>query len=108
MYWVRALIVGILLTGEIHLFSAEIFHHHDEIARVCQLDFHGGPFLHPGQQPSPLCPICQIVRNGSVRPSVQSVVQKPDRESTYQPVTRQARYSPSLPQSLLARGPPLS
>ena len=103
----RALIVGILLTGEIHLFSAEIFHHHYEVARVCQLDYQGGPFLHAGQQPNPLCPICQIVRNSSVRPAVQSLFQKLDQEATFQPVTRQARYSPNLSQSLLARAPPL-
>jgi hypothetical protein len=105
---VRALIVGLLLAGEIHLFSAEIFHHHEEVTRICQLDYVGGPFLHPGQKVAPLCPICQIVSNGSVRPAVQSYVQKSDQESTYQPVTRQARYSLNLNQSVLARGPPLS
>jgi hypothetical protein len=107
-YWVRALIVGVLLTGEIHLFSAEILHHHDEVARVCQIDHHAGTYLHPAQDLSPLCPLCQIVRSSSVRPAVQSVVQKPDGESTYHPISRQARYSPNLTPTLLARGPPLS
>ncbi len=104
----RALIVGLLLTGEVHLFSAEIFHHHEEVARICQIEHRGGPYLHSGQQTTPLCPICQIVSNGSVRPAVQSYIQKSDQESTFRPVTRQVRYSLNLNQSLLARGPPLS
>jgi len=107
-YWLRALMVGVLLTGEIHLFSAEIFHHHTEVARICQIEHHGGPYLHASQDLSPLCPLCQIVLNGSVRPAVQSIVQKPHQESTYRPITRQARYSPNLAASLLARAPPLS
>jgi len=105
---VRALMVGLLLTGEIHLFTAEIFHHHSEVARVCQFEHQGGPYLHAAQELSPLCPLCQIVRSSSVRPAVQSFVQKPDQESNYQPIARQARYSPNLTQSLLARAPPLS
>ena len=100
--------VGVLLAGEIHLFSAEIFHHHTEVARICQIEHHGGPYLHASQDLSPLCPLCQIVLNGSVRPAVQSIVQKPHQESTYRPITRQARYSPNLAASLLARAPPLS
>ena len=107
-FWVRALIVGLLLTGQIHLFSAEIFHHHTEVTRLCQIEHHGGPYLHAGQQPIPLCPICQIARNGSVPPAVESTVRKPDQESAFQLVTRQTKYSPNLPQALLARGPPLS
>lgn len=107
-YWVHALIVGVLLTGEIHLFSAEILHHHDEVARVCQIEHYGGPYLHAAQELSPLCPLCQIVRNGSVRPAVQSPVQKPRRESAYQSVARPARHSANLTLSLLARAPPLS
>jgi hypothetical protein len=106
-FWVRALIVGLLLTGEIHLYSAEILHHHSEAARFCQVEHQGGRYLHAGQQLSPLCPLCQIVRNGSVRPAVQSLFQKADRETTFQPATRQARYSTNLPPSLLARAPPL-
>jgi len=105
---VRALIVGVLLTGEFHLFSAEIFHHHTDVAKLCQFDYHGGPFLHLAQGLNSDCPLCQVVRNGSVRPSVQSVVQKSNQESAYQPVARQSRYSSILTQSLLARGPPLS
>jgi hypothetical protein len=100
--------VGVLLIGEIHLFSAEIFHHHDEVARICQIEHHGGPYLHASQELAPLCPLCQIVRNGSVRPAVQSLVQKTVQESNYQPVIRQSRYSASLALSLQARAPPLS
>lgn len=107
-FWVRALIVGVLLVGEIHLFSAEIFHHHEEVARVCQIQHHGGAYLHAAPELCSLCPLCQIVRSGSVRPAVQSLVQKPDGESTYHLVTRLARYSPKLTPSLLARAPPLS
>ena len=55
-YWVRALIVGVLLTGEIHLFSAEIFHHHNEVARVCQIEHHGGTYLHAAQELSSALP----------------------------------------------------
>ncbi len=100
--------VGVLLTGEIHLFTAEIFHHHTEVARVCQIEHHGGPYLHAAQDLSPLCPLCQIVRSSSVRPAVQSVIQKPYQESTYLPISRQAHSSPNLASALLARGPPLS
>ena len=100
--------VGVLLTGEVHLFCAEIFHHHAEVARVCQIAHDGGTYLHAAQDLNPLCPLCQIVRNGSVRPAVPSIVQKPQRESAYQPFTRPARYSPNLAQALLARAPPLS
>ncbi|MGA3326587.1 MAG: hypothetical protein ABSF45_19130 [Terriglobia bacterium] len=107
-YWVQALIVGVLLTGEIHLFTAEILHHHDEVARVCQIEHQGGAYLHAAQGLSPLCPLCQIVRNSSVRPAIQSHVLKPEQETNYQPVTRRARYSPNLTPSLLARAPPLS
>ncbi|MFZ0964903.1 MAG: hypothetical protein WAO35_28940 [Terriglobia bacterium] len=106
-YWVRAAIVGVLLAGEIHLFFAEILHHHDEVARVCQMEHRGGTYLHPAQDLNPLCPLCQIVRSGSVRPAVQTLVQKPQRVSAYLPITRLARYSPSFTISLLARAPPL-
>ena len=107
-YWVQALIVGVLLTGEIHLFTAEILHHHDEVARVCQIEHQGGAYLHAAQGLSPLCPLCQIVRSNSVRPAVQSLIQKPYQESTYQPIARQARDSACLALSLQARAPPLS
>jgi len=107
-YWLHALIVGALLTGEIHLFTAEIVHHHEEVVRVCQIEHHGGTYLHAAQALNPLCPLCQVVRNGSVRPAVQSSVQKPEQESNYQPKTRQARFSPIFTLSLLARAPPLS
>lgn len=100
--------VGVLLAGEVHLYTAEIFHHHTEVVRLCQIEHRGGPYLHPGQDVAPLCPLCQIVRSGSVRPAVQSSIQKPNQECTYRLVTRQSRYSPNLPQLLLARGPPLS
>jgi hypothetical protein len=98
----------VLLTGQIHLYTAEFTHHHDEDNRVCKSEHHGGSYLHAALEPSPLCPLCQVVRNGSVRPSVQSALPRPDRQSNLQPVTRETRYSPNLPQSLLARGPPLS
>ena len=107
-FWVRGLIVGLLLTGQFHLFSAEIFHHHAEVQRVCEIEHQGGTYLHAGQPLTPLCPICQVVRNGSVRPAVQSSIHKPDQESTYQLIARQSRYSPDLTLLSLARGPPLS
>ena len=107
-FWIRALIVGVLLACEIQLISAEILHHHNEVVAICQIDHQGGPYLHSSQKASPLCPLCQIVRTGSVRPAFLSPVQKLDQESTYQPIVRQSLYSPKLAQSLLARGPPLS
>jgi hypothetical protein len=48
------------------------------------------------------------VRSSSVRPAVQSVIQRPHRESTFQPLARRARISSNFTPSLLARGPPLS
>ena len=71
-FWVHALIVGVLLTGQIHLFTAEIIHHHNEDTRVCKIEHRGGTYLHAAPEISPLCPLCQVVRNGSVRPAVQS------------------------------------
>ena len=100
--------VGVLLAGEVHLYTAEIVHHHEEVIRVCQNEHRGGRYLHAAQDVAPLCPLCQIVRSSSVRPAVQSSIQKPNQECTYQLVTPQSRYSPKLPQLLLARGPPLS
>lgn len=101
--------MGLLLTGEVHLFCAEILHHHDEVARVCQLEHDGGTYWHASQDLSPLCPLCQIARSGSVFPGAnQSLVQKPQLESSYVPLPRLARYSPVLADSLLARAPPLS
>ena len=82
----RALIVGLLLIGEIHLYSGEILHHHDEVSRVCQIEHPGGTYLHSAQVPIPLCPLCQIIRSSSVRPSVQPIIQKPYQESTYLPM----------------------
>jgi hypothetical protein len=108
VFWVRALIVGLLLSGQVHLFSAEIFHHHTDVARLCQIEHQGGAYLHAGQPIIPPCPICQVVRNGSVRPAVQSAIRKPDHESIFQPVTQPAQYSSNSPLTYLARGPPLS
>ncbi len=106
--WVHALIVGMLLTGQIHLYTVEIIHHHDEDTRVCKIGHHGGTYLHAAAELSPVCPLCQVARNGSVRPSVQTAVHKPEVKSTFQPVISQARYSANLAPSLLARAPPLS
>ena len=107
-FWVHALIVGVLLTGQIHLYIAEIIHHHSEDIRICNIEHRGGTYLHAAPEISPLCPLCQVVRNGSIRPGVQSQIHKPDQESAYQPITRQERYSPNVTISLLARAPPLS
>ena len=104
----HTLIAGVLLTGEIHLYWAEGFHHHAEEVNVCQSAHRGGTYLHAAQDLTPPCPLCQIVRSGSVRPAVVAFLQKPQRESTYQPDARQVRYSPNLAHSLLARAPPLS
>jgi hypothetical protein len=98
----------VLLTGELHLFTAEIFHHHTEVARICQIEHHGGPYFHTAPDLSPLCPLCQIVRSSSVRPAIQAIIQKPYQESAYQPLSPQGRYSSYLTPSLLARAPPLS
>jgi len=107
--WVRALIVGVLLAGEIHVYSAEIFHDHNGgVASVGQFERKGATSLQAAQELTPLCPLCQIVRSSSVRPAVQSVIQRPHRESTFQPLARRARISSNFTPSLLARGPPLS
>ena len=100
--------VGVLLTGQLHLYTAEILHHHDEDTKVCKIAHSGGSYLHAAPEVTPICPLCQVVRNGSVRPSVQSPLPKLDRESAYQAVTREARYSANLAPSLQARAPPLS
>ena len=107
-HWALALLAGVFLAGEIHLFCAEILHHHAEVATVCQMGHHGGRYLHAVQDPGPVCPLCQIVRSSSVRPAVQSIAQNPERESNYQSLARQVRCSLRLTASLPARAPPLS
>ena len=104
----HALIVGVLLTGQLHLYTAEILHHHDEVARVCKIAHSRGSYLHTTPVNSPICPLCQVVRNGSVRPSVQAIIPEPDRQSALLAVTREARYSANLAPSLQPRAPPLS
>jgi hypothetical protein len=98
----------VLLTGQLHLYTAEILHHHDEVTQVCKIAHSRGSYLHAAPEISPICPLCQVTRNGSVRPSVQSSLPKPDKGSTYRPITREARCSASLALSLQARAPPLS
>ena len=107
-FWLHALIVGVLLTGQLHLYTAEILHHHDEDIVVCKIAHQGGSYLHAAPEISPICPLCQVVRNGSVRPSAQSPLPNSDRESVYQAVTRETRYSANLAPSLQTRAPPLS
>lgn len=107
-FWVHAVIVGALLTGQIHLYTAEVLHHHDEDTRTCKIEHRAGAYLHATPEISPLCPLCQVIRNGSVRPAVQSRIPKPDRKFVFQPLTCQARYLAGLALSLQARAPPLS
>ena len=107
-FWVHALIVGVLLTAQLHLFTAEILHHHEQDTIACKIAHNGGTYLHTAPEISPLCPLCQVARSSSVRPSVQSPLPKPDSESAYQLVTREIHYSANFAPSLQARGPPLS
>lgn len=107
-YWVHALVVGLALTGEIHLSSVEILHHHDAAVAVCRIAHEGASYLHASQDVSPLCPLCQIVRSSSVRPAVRSLIAKPCSEAAYHLIARNGKYSYRLTQTLLARSPPLS
>ena len=107
-YWVHALVVGLALTGEIHLFSVEILHHHDAAVAVCRIGHEGASYLHASQDVSPLCPLCQLVRSSSVRPAVRSLIANPCSEAAYHLIARNAKYSYRLAQTLLARSPPLS
>ena len=101
--------VCVLIAGEIHLFSAEIFHDHaGGVADVSQFERQSGASLRAPQERSPLCLLCQIARTSSVRPAVQALLQKLILETTYRPVARQVRFSSKLSISLLARSPPLS
>jgi len=105
---VHALIVGVLLTGQLQLYTAEFLHHHEPVNKICKIAHNGGTYLHTTPGISPICPLCQVVRNGAVRPSVQSPLPKPDKESTYRFLTCQAGYSANFAPSLQARAPPLS
>ena len=107
-YWVHALIVGVLLTCEIHLFSSEILHHHEEVARVCQIEHPGGQYLHSPLDLRPLCPLCQIIRNSSLCAAVLPLYQRPDGATPFRLITRRPRFSSILTPPLLARAPPLS
>ena len=107
-FWVRALLVGVLLAGEVHLVSAEILHHHAAIVQFCRYDFQGGPYLHTSPGLDAHCPLCQIVRSSSVIPAVQPIVQKPYQETAYNPRNQSSYYSRDLTSSLQARAPPLS
>jgi hypothetical protein len=78
------------------------------VVAICRLAHDGASHLHASQNANPVCPLCQIVRSGSVRPAVLSVFQKPHRETLYRLTIWEAEYSLSLPQMLGARSPPLS
>ena len=100
--------VGVLLAGEVHLFTAEIFHHHADVANVCQALHEGGHYWHVATDPAILCPICQIMSSGSVRPAVPSSFEKPQGQSHLLYIAPQDCYRFSLAPSLLARAPPLA
>jgi hypothetical protein len=106
--WMRALLVGVLLAGELHLFSAELLHHHRDIGQLVEVPHGPGAYLVRGQDLGTLCPLCQIARSGSVRPATMSVFRRPDQPLTVQNVSRRARPSTDVAFSLLARAPPLS
>ena len=106
-YWLHALIVGLALTGEIHLFSVEVLHHHSIVASLCRVARGGGAHLHASQDVAPLCPLCQIVRGSFVRPVVQTLIQKPHLETPYRLISRDAKYSYRFSLTLPARSPPL-
>jgi hypothetical protein len=105
-YWVHALIVGLALTGEIHLFSVELFHQHTEVGSLCRFARGGGPHLHSGQDIVPLCPLCQMARGSSVRPVTQTLFQQPHLETSYRLVSRDGKYSYRFTTTLPARSPP--
>jgi hypothetical protein len=107
-YWVRALIVGVLLAGEVHLYTAEIFHHHSEVVRLCQSSHGGGQYLHPAPDTGQLCPLCQIVRSGSVRPAAQVELAKPVRQTSYRIKAGRFTYSFTSRGEVRPRSPPLA
>ena len=100
--------VGVLLTGQLHLFTAEALHHHDEVTRVCKIAHSRGSYLHTTSLDGPVCPLCQVVRNGSIRPSAQAIIPASDRQCALLAVTRDPGYSANFATSLQARAPPLS
>ncbi len=105
--WLHALVVCVALIGEVHLFSVEILHHHNAAEAVCRLAHERGSTLHTGQNSSAACPLCQIVRNSSVRPAVQSTLQSPNGTSSHRATLPPASYASRLVQASLARSPPL-
>ena len=107
-YWVHALVGCLALTGEIHLLSVEVFHHHETYASIWTDARGGATHLHASQDISPFCPLCQILRSSSVRPATQTLLWKPHRETPYSLTTYEARYSLNLALALVARSPPLS
>jgi hypothetical protein len=107
-HWVHAFVVGLALASEIHLFSVEVLHHHGAAVAVCRTAHEGVPHVRASQDTSPLCPLCQIARNSSVRPAVRSLSQKPYCATPYRLIACDARYSLRFAPTLLARSPPLS
>ena len=107
-YRVHALIVCLALAGEIHLFSVEVFHHHETSASIWSAAREGATHLHASQDISPFCPVCQMLRSNSVRPAARTLPWKPHRETPYFLTTCEARYSLNLAPTLVARSPPLS
>jgi hypothetical protein len=105
-YWLHALIVGLALTGEIHLFLVELLHHHIEVASLCRVEHGIKAHLHSGGEAAPLCPLCQMVRAGSVCPVAQNIFQKPHLETPYRLVSRNAKYCYRFAVTLPARAPP--
>ena len=107
-YWVHALVACLALAGEIHLFSVEVFHHHEATAKVCKTRSEGATHLHASQEISPFCPLCQVARSSAVRPAVRAILSNPHSGTPFCLTVWETSYSLNLTHSLGARSPPLS
>src|SRR5579862_5569842 len=105
----HAATVCLLLTSQFHLYLAESLHHHDEESpQTCTIKHRQGSYLHSIPDVSPVCPLCQIARNGAVRPSVQTPLRQPDRQATMLKKVDSVGHSACFAASLQSRGPPLA
>jgi hypothetical protein len=106
---IHAAIVGVLLTSQFHLYLAESLHHHDEESpQTCTIKHRQGSYLHSIPDVSPVCPLCQIARNGAIRPSVNIPLRRTDVPAAMPIKVNSQGHSACLASSLQSRAPPLS
>jgi hypothetical protein len=74
--WVRLLTASLAVVVQLHIFLVLELHHHVLASRVLRGAAAQSAALTKSQAPpapTPLCPACQVARQGSVQPAVQKL-----------------------------------